>query len=189
MQYTLHTGTLVDPNDKKFQSAGGNYLFAGLVFNNPDAHTPVNATATYVRGQSFVWGGGDSGIDLNLGATVQPLGQVNNRTVSLLASPYVAANVYFPGPGDTQINIEGNVGSNLGLAGVHGGRQAGDPSVPASLLLGGGIGIQKQVGEKGDYSIGFEALVTTEPKANIAGPAGLTLPPISFGGVFTLAVY
>jgi RHS repeat-associated protein len=189
VQYTLHTGTLVDSNDKKFQSAGGNYLFAGLLFNNPGPDTPVNATATYVRGQSLVWGGGDTGVDVNLGVTVQPLGQVYNRTVGLLASPYVAANVYFPGPGDTQINIEGNVGSNLGLAGVAGSRQAGDPTVPASLLVGGGIGIQKQVGEKGDYSIGFEALVTSEPKANIAGPAGLTLPPISFGGVFTVAAY
>ena len=188
-QYTLHTGSLFDPNDKKFQSLGGNYLFAGLVFNNPGPDTPVNATATYVRGQSLVWAGGDAGIDVNFGLTIQPVGQVFNRSVGFFASPYLAANVYFPGPLGTQVNVEGNVGANLGLAGVTGGRKAGDPAVPASLAVGGGIGIQKQVGEKGDYSIGFEALVTSEPKANIPGPPGLSLPPISVGGVFTVTAY
>jgi len=180
---------LVDPNDKRFQASSGNYVTAGLLFNNPGPGTSVNPTASYIHASSFSFAGGESGVDLNLGATLQPAGQVYNRSVGLLASPTAAANVYFPGPSDTQVNVEGYVGSNLGLAGVTGARQAGDPSVPASLRVGGGIGIQAQKGEKGDYTVGFEALVNTEPAANIAGPSGVKAPPISVGGVFTVAAY
>jgi RHS repeat-associated protein len=187
--YTLHTGTLVDPNSKVVQRARGHFLYLGLVFNNPSPATPVNPTGTYVYGASRVGPKGESGVDVNLGASVQAAGQVNGRTVGLFASPYVAVNGYFPGPDDTQINLEAYGGGNFGLAGVSGSTQAGDPTVPASLRVGGGVGIQKQVGKKGDNTVGFEILINAEPKANIAGPPGLTLPPISVGGVFTISGY
>jgi len=188
-QYTLHTGTLYDPNRESLQTTSGNYFSAGLAFNNPGPDTPVNFVASYVRAQSFLWGGGDKGLDINVGVTGSVVGQVNNRNVYALASPTIAVNGYFPGPGDTQVNLEAYVGLNAGLGGVAGTRSPGDPTVPLSLRTGGGIGITKQVGEKGDYTVGFEALVNTEPIANIQGPAGLSLPPISIGGVVTVAAY
>jgi RHS repeat-associated protein len=190
LQYTLHTGTLYDPNVKTFQRTSGNYLNAGLAFNNPDASTPVNFVASYIHARSFLWGGGDKGVDVNVGVTGSAVGQVYNRNVYALASPYVAVNTYFPGPGDTQVNIEAYAGVNAGLGGVAGTKNPDDPAVPLSLRAGGGIGIQKQAGEKGDYTFGFEVLVNSEPTSfNISGPPGLTLPPISVGGVFTVSAY
>ncbi len=188
IQYTVHTGDPVDPNDEKRQASSGNFYTAGVQFNNPGPDTKVNLLASYVHARSYTWGGGDKGVDFNVGSAVQPVGQLYNRSVGLLASPTAAANVYFPGPGDTQVNIEGYAGANIGVAGPTGTRESGDPSVPVSLRLGGGVGIQAQVGEKKDYTVGFEVLVNAEPKANIEGPPG-TPSPISVGAVFSVAAY
>lgn len=188
VQYTLHHGSLFDPDKKTFQTAKGDWLYTGLAFNNPGSDVPVNATANYVRAYSLLWKGGDLGVDFNFGLTAQVKGSVFNRTVWASASPYFAANLYFPFFGDTQINIEGTVGSNVGLGGLVGGRGPGDPAVPVSVKVGGGLGIQKQVGAKKDYTVGLELLGTGEPKANLAGPTGVSAP-WSAGAVITVSAF
>ena len=73
--YTLHTGTLVDPNSEKSQASSGNYFTAGLLFNNPGSDTKVNASASYIHARSFASAGGDTGVDVNAGVVVQPVGR------------------------------------------------------------------------------------------------------------------
>jgi len=62
--------------------------------------------------------------------------------------------------------------------------KAGDPSFPISLHTNLGLGVQTQVGAKGDHTIGAEVLGNFDTPSTISGPVSWGL-----GVALTLSAY
>jgi RHS repeat-associated protein len=184
-QYTLHLGDTVDPNNKEFQHAQGDWLTAGLLFGNPSRGDTTPAL-TYTHAYSLVWGGGDTQVDIDVGGSAQSKGSVNNNDVNGSVNPSVGANVS-QAVGPVQVNLEGQAGPNIGMQASN--ARKSDPSVPLSLAYTVGLGVQWQAGEKKDYTVGAEILVSGEAKPNISPPEGVTQQPFTLGLAFTLSAF
>jgi RHS repeat-associated protein len=160
--YTYHYGQTFDPDATTTQSVHGFYGYGGLAWApGPLATNPV---LSGIYAYSII--GTSVGLDLNAGVVASAGGQVYGRDVYGFVNPFGSANLNIALPKDYSLNVEAGAGAGLGFGGAAGGTSA-DPSVPASLRLTGGIGIQKPVG---DYTFGAEIVVSGEPKANIANP-------------------
>jgi len=185
--YTRHDGQLYNPSSDDPQNSFGNWLNAGFVFGNPGAGNNWNPSVTDVGAYTHQWGNNE--LDLNAGATAQWLGSVNNRNVRGFVSPYLAANYARQLGSSDQVNIEGLIGANAGLGGATDRSAAdpavADPSVPASLRWGAGLGYQHV---SGDTTWGVEAVVNGEALPNIPNAQQRRLP-LGFGVNWTVSSF
>ena len=156
--YTLHIGSQYDPNNDDTQTGQGFWFSLGQSSSQGTQLSGIGAW-TYQRNN---WE-----FDANIGLNLSKNGTVNNRNVGALVSPYGAANLSIPLSDSTQLNVEGLVGPNFGVAGASDQQLSGDPSIPTSLRVIGGVGIQTV---KGDNTWGAEVLFSGEPAANISNP-------------------
>jgi RHS repeat-associated protein len=161
LAYTFHLGSRYDPDAEATQWAKGFWL----TLTAPFGQRPLtfNPTATGIGAISRMTSSAEQ--DFNWGATSSAAGQVNNRDVYGFVTPFIGLNQQFAA-GDAQVNVEGQVGSNLGLAGPL-GRTKQDPAVPLSVRGALGIGVQG----KGQSAWGAEIIGAAEPWSNIANPA------------------
>jgi len=180
--YQLHQGTILDTRENApSQSGQGNWFSLSLASTpQENPRTPAtNLTGNYVRAYSR--SDGNTAVDVNVGANFAARGSVSGRDVWGSLNPYAGANVSHQF-GSVSLNVEGVVGPNLGYTLVNPGQ--GDPGHPWDVKASFGVGLQKQVGEKQDYTLGVEALGTIEAHSNIPGPA-----PWTAGVAFTLSAY
>jgi hypothetical protein len=189
----FHQGTQLDTrDDAPFQKGQGNWFTLSLAAtplekvdsptpNDSQARSDANLTGNYLHAWSYAWGGGNTAIDLNAGANAAARGSVYGRDVWGFANPYVGANVSHQF-GSVSLNPEGTTGPALGIALAN--PKAGDPSFPISQHTNLGLGVQTQVGAKGDYTIGAEVLGNFDTPSTISGPV-----PWGLGVAFTLSAY
>jgi RHS repeat-associated protein len=191
--YQYHQGKQLDTrDDAPFQKGQGNWFTLSLAAtplekvdsptpNDSQARSDANLTGNYVHAWSYAWGGGNTAIDLNAGANAAVRGSVYGRDVWGFANPYVGANVSHQF-GSVSLNLEGTTGPALGIALAN--PKAGDPSFPISLHTNLGLGVQTQVGAKGDYTIGAEVLGNFDTPSTISGPV-----PWGLGFALTVSAY
>jgi RHS repeat-associated protein len=190
--YQFHQGTQLDTRDEApFQTGQGNWFnlsLAATPLEQVKSPTPgsqprsnANLTGNYIHAWSYAWGGGSTVVDLNAGAYAAVRGSVYGRDVWGFVNPFVGANVSHQF-GPVSLNLEGTTGPAMGAALVN--PMAGDPSFPISLRTNLGLGIQKQVGAKGDYTIGAELLGNFDTPSTISGPI-----PWGLGVALTVSAY
>lgn len=190
--YQLHQGTKLDTRDEApFQKGQGNWFTLSLAatpLEKVDSPTPgsqarsdTNLTSNYLHAWSYAWGGGNTAVDVNAGANAAVRGSVYGRDVWGFVNPYVGANVSHQF-GSVTLNLEGTTGPATGIALAN--PKAGDPSVPISLHTNLGLGVQTQVGDKGDYTIGAEVLGNFDTPSTISGPV-----PWGLGFALTVSAY
>ncbi|MEH1855205.1 MAG: hypothetical protein V7L11_26875 [Nostoc sp.] len=198
--YQLHQGTQLDTrDDAPLQKGQGNWFTLSLAAtplekvdsptpNDSQARSSANLTASYVHAWSYAWRGGNTAIDLNAGANAAVRGSVYGRDVWGFVNPFVGANIShqfdkLPVFGEnTSVNLEATTGPAMGAALVN--PMAGDPGFPISLRTNVGLGVQKQVGAKGDYTIGAEVLGNFDTPSTISGYV-----PWGLGIALTLSAY
>jgi RHS repeat-associated protein len=191
--YQLHQGTQLDTRENAPRQTGqGNWLTLSLAAtprekvdsptpNDSQARSDANLTANYLHAWSVAWGGGNTATDLNAGANAAVRGSVYGRDVWGSVTPFVGANVSHQF-GSVSVNAEGTTGPALGAALVN--PKAGDPNFPFALHTNLGLGVQTQVGAKGDYTVGAELLGNFDTHSTIPGPV-----PWGLGVAFTLSAY
>jgi hypothetical protein len=180
--YQLHQGAILDTRDgAPSQSGHGNWFSLSLASTpQENPQTPAtNLTGNYVH--AYSWTNGNTAVDVNAGVNLAARGSVSGRDVWGSLNPYAGANVSHQF-GSVSLNAEGVVGPNLGYTLVNPGK--GDPAHPGDVKASFGVGLQKQVGEKQDYTVGVEALGTVEARSNVPGPA-----PWTAGVAFTVSAY
>jgi len=192
--YQLHQGTQLDTRDEAPpQSGTGNWFNLALAAtpleklnsatpNEPDTRTSANVTSNYVHAWSWAWGGGNTAVDLNVGAYAAVRGSVYGRDVWGFVNPFGGANVSHQF-GSVTLNLEGTTGPAAGAAVAN--PQAGDPSFPVSWHTNLGLGIQSQRGAKGDYTVGAELLGNFDTRPTTFSGA----VPWGLGFALTLSAY
>jgi RHS repeat-associated protein len=195
--YQLHQGTPLDTRENApFQKGQGNWFTLSLASTprekvpsqSPDTRSSANVTASYVHAWSYAWHGGNTMVDLNAGANAAVRSSVYGRDVYGFLNPFLGVNIShqfdkLPVFGEnTSVNFEATTGPALGATLVNPG--AGDPRFPISLRTNLGLGVQKQIGKKGDYTIGGELLGNFETPSTVHGQV-----PWGLGAAFTLSAY
>ena len=109
LAYTLHLGSRYDPDAAAPQSATGFWLTLTAPFGQRPLAFNLTVTATGAASRIT----SDRELDVNWGVMSAPAGQVNNRDVYGFVTPFAGVNQQVT-LGETQINTEAQVGSNVG---------------------------------------------------------------------------